>query len=237
MLNLIEINRYALIDGPPIECIVLEDSTDAPSNTSSASPASIVPANQKHINEKPSHNNIKQNREQSIKTTKCDVTLMETESTSNEDLPTDPPLPFVNGLPETQFDFKKSMCVNSDLLNSSNAVASSGQNGEPSPKLAKKSPPSNSAKVTESGTLFKFLKPVTSGTKTCGEDLKTPSKDNGKTALEDDVIVCSPCTPVNTKISPDNIGIVANGATPSPGAIPNLDTKVRSSLMSCYVLR
>ena len=170
---------------------------------------------------------------------KSDVTLMETESMSKEDsekenVLTDPPLPFMAALSETKSDLKSS--INGNLLNSSNGASSAGKNGEPSAKLARRSPPDNAGKVKENGTLFRFLKPATSGSKTSAGDSKAPSKDDGKTPSEngDVVIVGSPSTPVNTKISPDGTRTVANVMTPSPGATPSLDTKVRS-LKNCAV--
>lgn len=161
---------------------------------------------------------------------KSDVTLMETESTSKEDsekenVLADPALPCMASLSETKSDLKSS--INGNLLNS---------DGEPLAKLARRSPPNNAAKVKENGTLFRFLKPGTSGSKTPAGDSKTPSKDDGKTPSEnyDVVVISSPSTPVNTKISPDGTSTVANVTTPSPGATPSLDTKVRS-LKNCPV--
>ena len=173
---------------------------------------------------------------------KSDVILMGTESTSKEDsekenVLTDPALPFMAALSETKSDLKSS--INGNLLNSSNGASSAGKcDGEPSAKLARRSPPNNAAKVKENGTLFRFLKPATSGSKTSAGDSKAPSKDDGKTPSEngDVVIVGSPSTPLNTKISPDGTSTVANVMTPSPGATPSLDTKVRSLKIVRYFL-
>ncbi|CAB4040823.1 Hypothetical predicted protein [Paramuricea clavata] len=169
------------------------------------------------------------------------------EGTKNE-TQAEPPLPCMDGLPETNSGVENSNCVNGSPLNSikngepnvsKNGEPNVSKNGQPSPEPAKNGlPPSQSPKG--SGTLFRFFSPVTPGSKTTTvEHSKTPSKDDGKTPSKDDGrtpskddgrtpskdsgdVVGSPCTPINTKTSP---GGSANGETPNPGTVSSSGMK------------
>jgi hypothetical protein len=248
-----------------VECIILEDSNEATTTNPLTNQSSTTTPNnlqQNHINESQPLANNEQNKEHCVETENS--SLMEIECSSEEgtksETQADPPLPCMDGVPETNSDVENSNCVNGSPLNSiKNGEPNGSKNGQPSPEPAKDGLPSSQS-PKGSGTLFSFFSPVTPSSKTTTvehsktpskgdgrtpskDDGKTPSKDDGRTPSTDDGrtpskddgrtpskdsgdVVGSPCTPVNTKTSPDGS---ANGETPNPGTVSSSGMKVRSS--------
>jgi hypothetical protein len=209
----------------PVECIILDDSTEAPTKpltNQNSDCSSILLPNHKNANESQPLANNEQNQ--------CaeNSSMMETGCSSEDGSKAQatPPLPFMDGLLET--DVNNSNCVNSSPINSKNGVRNTSINDHPSSKCTKNSLPSNQS-PKGSGTLLRFFQPVTPGSKTSAAVVhsETPTQGGDKTPSKDGNAVGRPCTPVNAKTSPAGSAMAGNVETPSPGTVSSDDMKVR----------
>ncbi|XP_028399269.1 putative uncharacterized protein DDB_G0271982 [Dendronephthya gigantea] len=202
----------------PVECIVIEDSNESTTgpSTNEASHAEAPTLNETTTSENQPIESVS-HTEQCMRNS--DVTSMETEGLESQFEHKSEVLPQLPVMLETKSDVKSISVNNSNgtMLNG-NGASNSSMNAETNGD-EKEVPSCIPPKVKDSATLLKFFKPVTPGSKsTIVENMKkTPSKNDGETVLKsnnEDVVISSPCSPVNT--SPDTLEMTAIKKTPSP---------------------